>query len=180
MRVIAGAAKGRRLEGPGSSGTRPMTDRAKEALFSSLGDRVVNARVLDLYAGTGSLGLEAMSRGASDSVFVENARNALHVLQRNVESVGLGGMVVGSEVAAHLMTENGAFDLVFIDPPYSTPLASIKDILEQLGPKVTEGGIVVLHRRTGGEKPRGPEGWRLLEPRRYGDTELWRFEKEEL
>ncbi len=102
MRIIAGSAKGRRLEAPRTSDTRPITDRAKESIFSSLGDRVVGARVLDLYAGSGAFGLEALSRGSASAEFVERGREAVGVLRRNVESTGLGGRIVADDVVRFL------------------------------------------------------------------------------
>ncbi|MDH3194020.1 MAG: RsmD family RNA methyltransferase, partial [Acidimicrobiia bacterium] len=98
MRIIAGEAKGRRLKAPKDHGTRPMQDRIKEAVFSSLGSAVVGANVLDLYAGTGSMGLEALSRGASRAVFVERDRKALTVLRDNCAAVDLGGDVIAGDV----------------------------------------------------------------------------------
>ncbi len=98
LRIISGIAKGRRLSGPPGLTTRPFPDRVREAVFSSLGEVVVDAAVLDLFAGTGSLGLEALSRGASAATFVEHDRAALLVLRRNIEAVGLGGIVVAIDV----------------------------------------------------------------------------------
>ena len=134
MRIIAGSAKGRRLVSPPGGDTRPLTGRAKEALFSSLGGRVVDADVVDLYAGTGSIGLEALSRGASRVVFVEKGRSALGALRKNIDAVGLGGDVVSEDVGAFLARVHDTFDLAFVDPPYALPLASLATVLEQLAP----------------------------------------------
>ncbi len=121
MRIVAGSAKGRRLASPAGP-TRPTSDRAREALFNSLTLLVdlEGARVLDLYAGTGAVGLEALSRGAAEAVLVESDRGAVEVLRRNIEGVGLpGARVVKRPVAAFLAAPPGVpFDLVFADPPY--------------------------------------------------------------
>ena len=134
MRIIAGAAKGRKIVGPKGSGTRPMTDRAWEALFSSLGLKVSGARVLDLYAGSGSLGLESLSRGAASAVFVERGREALDALRRNVARLGLGGEVRREDVEGYLDRCRTRFDLVFVDPPYSLSLASVEEVLRKTAP----------------------------------------------
>jgi 16S rRNA (guanine966-N2)-methyltransferase len=178
MRIIAGLAKGRRLLAPRGVGTRPMMDRAREGLFSSLGEASAGARVLDLYAGSGSLGLEALSRGASSAVFVERGRAALAALRANVAAVGLGGQVVAADVDAYLERAVGPFDLVFVDPPYALPLASVERSLGRLPDLLAGGGTVVLHRRAGQEFGR-PPGLTVIDRRRYGDTEITRLAKEE-
>jgi 16S rRNA (guanine966-N2)-methyltransferase len=176
MRIIAGSARGRRLVAP-KDGTRPLTGRAKEALFSILGEGVVGARVLDLYAGSGSLGLEALSRGATSVVFVERDRRAVDVLERNIAAVGLGGRVEASDVAQVLARIGELFDVVFVDPPYDLDDAVIDDVLAGLAGRVAEGGTVVVHRRSGGTQP-DSDNLRLTDRRRYGDTELWLYTKE--
>lgn len=177
MRIIAGTARGRRLRSLGGS-TRPMMDRAREGLFSSLGVAVAGSQVLDLYAGTGSLGLEALSRGAESAVFVERDRRALGVLRANVAAVGLGGTVVAAEVSAFLERPGGRFDLAFVDPPYALSLASVASVLEALLPHLATGAVIVLHRRAGEDGPEPPDGVVVVDRRRYGDTEITRMVKE--
>jgi 16S rRNA (guanine966-N2)-methyltransferase len=179
MRIIAGSAKGRRLIGPQGQRTRPFTDRAKEALFSSLGADVVEARVLDLYAGSGSLGLEALSRGAASATFVEQDRTALAALQKNIAAVGRGGTVIAGDVARFLGGAPGTFDVAFVDPPYAESAATVDAVLEALAACLAPGAVVVVHRRHGTEAPMAPEGTHLADRRRYGDAELWRFVKED-
>ncbi|MCJ7726478.1 MAG: 16S rRNA (guanine(966)-N(2))-methyltransferase RsmD [Acidimicrobiia bacterium] len=177
MRVIAGMAKGRRLKAPGE-GTRPMMDRVREALFSSLGPRVPGAEVLDLYAGSGSIGLEALSRGAGRVVFVEKGRRALGALRDNVEAVGLGGEIVGGDVTSFLEMSSDRFDLAFVDPPYDHPLASVEEVLGKVASRLRAGGVVVVHRRAESGIPEVP-GLCREDCRRYGDTEITRFVIEE-
>ena len=178
MRIITGLAKGRRLAAPRGGGTRPMTDRAKEGVFSSLGASVAGARVLDLFAGSGSLGLEALSRGAAEAVFVERARPALAALRANLATVGLGGRVVAADVDAYLDAAAGPFDLAFVDPPYALSLASVERTLGKLAPRLAAGAVVVLHRRAG-EGPGPLPGLAVIDRRRYGDTEITRLVKED-
>jgi 16S rRNA (guanine966-N2)-methyltransferase len=143
-----------------------------------LGERVVDARVLDLYAGSGSIGLEALSRGAADVVFVESDRDAFAALARNVEMVGLGGSTVRADVEAFLRSDSARYDLAFVDPPYGLPLASVQDVLGLTARRLDEGATLVLHRRAGEGEPLG-ENLRCRDRRRYGDAEIWVYAKEE-
>ena len=174
MRIIAGAAKGRRLGRP-VEGTRPFMDRNREALFSSLGDLVIDAAVLDLFAGTGSLGLEALSRGAGSATFVEWNRPAVSVLRENVAAVGLGGSVVLSDVFDFVASARDRFDMVFVDPPYDLPLASVHEVLEHLVDLLNPRAAVILHRRAGADALETPEVLDLTWQRQYGDAQIWRF-----
>jgi 16S rRNA (guanine966-N2)-methyltransferase len=176
MRIIAGRAKGRRLVAPGS-GTRPFTGRAKEAVFSSLARYVPDAAVLDLFAGSGSLGLEALSRGAASAVFVERDRAAAAVLVDNVASVGLGGSVVAIDVVRFLERDRAEYSLVFVDPPYAFTDPEVGRVLDLVGERLAQDARVVLHRRAGGTAPES-DSLRCTDRRRYGDSEIWIFEKE--
>lgn len=177
MRVIAGTAGGRRLKSPDTSGTRPATDRVREAVFSSIGDRVVDAVVADLYAGSGSFGLEALSRGAQTAVFVERGRKALEALRHNVKAIGLGGTVVAGAVADYLDHANHRFHLVFMDPPWDQPSSQMEEDLARLDRLLLAGGEVVVSRRHTDEVPTPPENWRVAAEKRYGDTRIIRYEK---
>lgn len=179
MRIVAGLAKGRRLVAP-ASGTRPTSDRAREALFNSLAAtlRMDGARVLDLYAGTGAVGLEALSRGAAEAVFVETGRAALDALRRNVEAVGLpGATVVARPVLSYLAAEPGQpFDLVFADPPYDLDNDTLAGVLAALSqhPWLGEDGYLVVERSARSGPPPWPEPFVTPErERRYGDGVLW-------
>jgi len=176
MRIIAGEAKGRRLETP-PDGTRPLTGKAREALFSILGDAVTGAAVLDLYAGSGSFGLEALSRGAADVLFVERDPQAVSVLRGNVEAIDLGGRIEAVDVESYLGRSSQTFDVVFVDPPWALGDIAVDRILTRVEPLVDQDGIVVIHRRAGGGEP-ASDNLRLTDRRRYGDTELWLYAKE--
>jgi 16S rRNA (guanine966-N2)-methyltransferase len=178
MRIITGLAKGRRLVAPDTPATRPVTDRVREAVLSIIGAWVEGARVLDLYAGSGSFGLEALSRGASGATFVENGNRALEALRANVETVSLGGTVVTSSVGDFLRRSSGRFDLVFIDPPWDMPANDLGSDLASLDRLLDDGAEVVLSRRHGDETPTIPAGWRVATDRRYGDTRILRYVKE--
>lgn len=179
MRIVGGAAKGRRLAPP-ADGTRPTADRTREALYNSL-DASMNlagARVLDLYAGTGAVGLEALSRGAVEAVFVERNRAALSGLHRNIDTVGLpGAHVITRAVSSYLGAQpDQPFDLVFADPPYTLPETKVFDVLVSLTAPgwLTRDAFVVLERpaRSGG--PRAvPAELTPVGERRYGDSVLW-------
>ena len=178
MRIIAGAAKGRRLKAPKGPETRPMMDRAKEAIFSSLGATVTGAAVLDLYAGSGSLGLEALSRGARRAVFVEWRRAARRIIEHNIVTVDLGGEVVAAKVEDFLGHGAGSYDLAFVDPPYDLALPSVEAVLGQLVQWLADDATVVVHRRSGSGAIPGIPGLVLSDRRKYGDAEITRFKKE--
>ena len=178
MRIITGKAKGRRLAAPDTPATRPVTDRVREAVFSILGTWIQEASVLDLYAGSGSFGLEALSRGAASATFVENGHRALDALRANIQTVALGGTVVTSAVRDFLERSSGKFDLVFIDPPWDLPSAELGLDLVALDPLLVPEAEVVLSRRHTDEAPPSPPNWRVATDRRYGDTRIVRYEKE--
>ncbi|MCZ2859834.1 16S rRNA (guanine(966)-N(2))-methyltransferase RsmD [Blastococcus sp. VKM Ac-2987] len=176
-RLIAGVAGGRRLQVP-PAGVRPTGDKARGALFNSLGSLVDldGAAVLDLYAGSGALGLEALSRGAASVVFVESGPRVLPVLRANLAAVGLpGGRVVAGSVATVIASPAPApFDVVLADPPYAVPADEVRDVLRALvtGEWLTPGGVVVVERSSreqGWEWPTPLEG---LRERRYGEAVL--------
>lgn len=175
MRIISGRARGRRLRAPKTAGTRPVTDRAREAVFSSIGARVVDADVLDLYAGSGSFGLEALSRGAMSATFVENGRKALLALRSNIEAVGLGGVVVPRSVRDFLKTSDQRFHLVFMDPPWSQETGIMEEDLTALDRLLNPDAEVVVSRRHTDRVPEIPETWRVAADKRYGDTRILRY-----
>lgn len=179
MRVIGGSARGRRLSAPRGDTTRPLTDRLKESLFSALGERVAGARVLDLFAGSGSIGLEALSRGAATAVFVETDRAALQTLRCNIDAVGLGGDVAALSVEHYVERTPGAFDLIFLDPPYALSDEDVGRIIAWAGNHLTQHGVVVVHRRRGAELVTGGAMLCSTWHRRYGDAEVWWLQKEQ-
>jgi 16S rRNA (guanine966-N2)-methyltransferase len=178
MRIISGKAKGRRLTAPDTPATRPVTDRAREAVFSMIGAWVEDAIVLDLYAGSGSFGLEALSRGAATATFVESGHKALEALRRNIEGVALGGTLVTSKVEDFLERSTGRFDLVFIDPPWDMASSDLSRDLSALDRLLGASAEVILSRRHTDPVPVAPPEWRVATDRRYGDTRIVRYEKE--
>jgi len=178
VRVIAGEAKGRRLASIRGPGIRPTSDRVREALFSALGPAVAGARVLDLYAGSGALGIEALSRGAALAVFVEQARGAVDVILANLALTGLEdrARVVGSTVERFLdagldARRGGPFDLVLIDPPYAEgpPTHQLRSLAA--GPLLAPGASVVVEGR-GPDAGPPVDGLELVSVRRYGESSL--------
>jgi 16S rRNA (guanine966-N2)-methyltransferase len=168
MRIVAGEFKGRRLAAPRGARTRPTADRVREALFSMLGD-VSGARVLDLYAGSGALGIEALSRGASEAVFVERDPRAVAALRRNLEAVGVSAAVAQSDALAFIRRDRGPYDLVFADPPYDSASRVAGPLAEHLPALTSEGARIVTEsdKRKPLELP-----FTLLTERTYGDTRI--------
>jgi 16S rRNA (guanine966-N2)-methyltransferase len=179
MRVVAGSARGLRLVSPKDRGTRPITDRVKETLFAILGERVSDARAVDLYAGTGAIGIEALSRGARSVDFVERAPSALRALRTNLETTGLaaGARVHGTDVERFLAAANGdPWDLAVLDPPYE--VRAIVAPLAALAARMTPGGTVVVKHFWRTEVP-AVEGMVAVRERRFGETMLTFLEVEE-
>ena len=169
MRVVAGAIKGRRLQGPRGRTTRPTSDRVREALFQVL-EPVAGARVLDLYAGSGALGIEALSRGAAEAVFVERDRRAAELIARNLEAVGVAARVEQRDAFAFLEDRRaGRFDLVLIDPPYDFAPTLGDALTERLPRVVTQDSRIV----TESDKRAPLElGLPLADERTYGSTRI--------
>ena len=181
MRVIAGTAKGRRLKTP-VTGTRPMTDRIKESLFNALSD-LKGLTILDLYAGSGSLGLEAISRGAHTVTFVENSRDAIVKLEENIVATGFESQseVLWADVTHTLGNHaEDRVDVIFLDPPYSMSADEVLSNLESLvmGGWLADNGRIVLHRPTK-ERRLKPFGLTLMWDREYGQSAIYVFTHEE-
>ena len=178
MRVISGSAKGRRLHTPKNQRVRPTSDRVKEALFNILSvlvDRFDDCRVLDIFAGTGNLGIEALSRGAASAVFIDNHRESVALIARNLELTGFGSSsrVIQKDVSVALNAlsrENVTFQLVFIDPPYEQGLAT--DALEKLAKSSLLGArsIVVAEYSIHEQIQSNIEPLCEFDTRSYGDT----------
>ena len=176
MRIIAGTRKGHRIQAPKGSDTRPTGDRVREAAFNLIGP-VDGAAVLDLYAGSGAMGLEALSRGASRCVFVERDRDACRVIERNLEKLRLTGATVLRDDAARVVAAEAAagrrYDLVLVDPPYRE-LAGLLPALGRHLPSVLEPGGIVVVESDARDEPALPLPLRTT--RRYGSTRVTVFE----
>ncbi len=182
MRITGGVHRSRALIAPRGQETRPTSDRVREALFSMLASDGVFAdepgpRVLDLYAGSGALGLEALSRGAREAVLVESARSALTAIRQNVRALDLGESVTVVPVRVDRALEDleGPFDLVLVDPPYADVRATtFGSLLERAGRLLAPSGVLVLeHAST--DEPSAPPGLDLDRRRRHGDTTISLF-----
>lgn len=176
--MVAGSAKGRRLVVPNGP-TRPTSDRAREALFSSLASLTSfdGARVLDLYAGSGAVGLEAASRGAAAVMLVESDPVALAVIARNVATVGAAGVEVVRSRVEHLARRAvpQPFTIVFADPPYAMPAPELADAITALDEAkwFTPDVVIVVERASADPQWRWPTGFETVRHRRYGEGTLW-------
>lgn len=171
LRVIAGSAKGRRLAVPDLPELRPTTDRLRQVLFDILGDTPRGARVLDLFAGSGALGIEALSRGAAEATFVERHPLAVAAIRANLAVAGFTGQVLRGDVSATLRRLKGTYDLAFLDPPYSRGLGFLDEILTDLADRGTirTGGTIVVE---AAGQVTWPSGFREVRRRRAGSTTL--------
>ncbi|MEU2285664.1 16S rRNA (guanine(966)-N(2))-methyltransferase RsmD [Streptomyces sp. NPDC013178] len=181
-RVIAGTAGGRRLAVPPGTGTRPTSDRAREGLFSTwqslLGGPLDGERVMDLYAGSGAVGLEALSRGASHVLLVEADARAARVVRENVKNLGLPGAEVRAGKAEQVIRAAPPvepYDLVFLDPPYAVADNDLREILLTLRTEgwLTPEALVTVERSTRGGTFVWPDGFEAIRSRRYGEGTFW-------
>jgi len=180
-RVIAGEAGGRRLAVPDGRDTRPTSDRAREGLFgtiSSIVGSLAGARVLDLYAGSGAVGLEALSRGAKHVLLVEHGARASRVIRENIEAIGLPGAVLAADKVERVLArgpEGDPYDVVFADPPYALADAAVSRVLSTLaGPGwLAPGALVIVERATRSGPLSWPDGFVPDRARRYGEATFW-------
>jgi 16S rRNA (guanine966-N2)-methyltransferase len=189
LRIIAGTARGRRLAAPARTRSKPLirptADRAREALFSIIGPAVAGARVLDLFAGTGALGLEALSRGAAFAVFVDRHREAAELVRENIDLCGFADrslllqrdLAKGVGFLAELPARD--FSLVFLDPPYATGMAARLLAALGTGEHLAAPALVVAEDSPGEELPEASGTLGLFDRRRYGDTGFWLYHREE-
>lgn len=179
MRIVAGTARGRRLAVGRGTTTRPTSDRTREAVFGRLDawGAVREARVLDLYCGSGALALEALSRGAVHAVGVDADRSATRVAAANAATLDLPLQVVHERVQRWLdaRDQDGTedFDLVLLDPPYDVPAATLDAVLAGVAGCCEPEGVVVVERSARSPEPSWPAGLAALEPRTYGETRVW-------
>jgi 16S rRNA (guanine966-N2)-methyltransferase len=189
-RVIAGEAGGRRLAVPDGRDTRPTSDRAREGLFStivSMLGSLAGARVLDLYAGSGAVGLEALSRGADHVLLVEQGARATRVIRENIEAIGLPGAVLAADRVERVLArgpapaggqdrpEGGRYDVVFADPPYALADTAVSQVLSLLADQgwLAPGALVIVERATRSGPVSWPDGFAPDKTRRYGEATFW-------
>ncbi|MER5641190.1 16S rRNA (guanine(966)-N(2))-methyltransferase RsmD [Kitasatospora sp. NPDC002227] len=180
-RVIAGTAGGRRLAVPPGRSTRPTSDKAREAMFStleSLRGTIHGARMLDLFGGSGAVGLEALSRGAEHVLLVEADASAAKVIRENVRTLGLPGAEVRADKAERVIVgvpPQAPYDLVFLDPPYVVADDTLREMLITLrsGGWIAADALVTVERSTRGGEFGWPEGFEALRSRKYGEGTLW-------
>jgi 16S rRNA (guanine966-N2)-methyltransferase len=191
VRIISGSARGRRLFSPGQTNRpatiRPTSDRVREALFNIIGEAVIDADVLDLFAGTGALGMEALSRGGRSSIFVDNSQKAIKLIKKNLDCCGFSTQstiycrdLLRSSSFLKKITPLEGFDLVFVDPPYRREIAA--KTLEQIASHdiLAENGLLVVEEDSGVDLPGNSKGLKLTDRRTYGDTAVSFYRKAEV
>lgn len=178
MRIIAGEMKGRRLQAVPGRKTRPTADKVKGAIFSVLQDKLMKATVLDLFAGTGNLALEALSRGAEKAVLVEKDTLAQHIIEDNLHLSQAGGRahLYRMDAFSYLAHEQGNYDIIFLDPPYHQAL--VEKALQALASpcRLTERGVIVVETARD-EVFEGPDCFEVRKTGDYGDTKIWYLQR---
>lgn len=179
MRIIAGTKRGKKLLSLEGEQVRPTTNMVKEALFNILQFGIEGRRFLDLFAGSGQIGLEALSRGAREAVFVDSSRDSVRVIQKNVEAAGFAeqAKVVSADFAGFLRGERGRFDVAFLDPPYQAGL--LGDALGLAAEKMSSGGVIVCEHGSKEEPPQAAGAFSRRKTYRYGRTSLTVYRAEE-
>ena len=177
MRVITGLAGGRKLKSPAGDAVRPTTDHVKQAMFNILQFDLEGRRVLDLFAGTGQLGIEALSRGAREAVFTDESRKSIALIRENLELCRLSGKVIQTDALSYL-ARGERFDIIFIDPPYDAGLYAA--VLERINSvdNLNEGGIIVCEARAGTQLPDMNAPYRRLRERGYGNVKICIYTKD--
>lgn len=179
MRVVTGTARGMRLETLEGMDTRPTAQRVKEAMFSAIQFDIEGRRVLDLFAGSGQLGIEALSRGAAGCVFVDQNPACVEIIRRNLKAAGLTAntQVLAQDAASYLMRLRDRFDLVFLDPPYAAGL--LESALRQAAAHVNPGGLILCECDNGQTLPERAGSCRLARTYRYGRVHVWLYRWED-
>ena len=177
MRVITGTARGRKLKEPVGMDIRPTTDSVKEAIFNTIQFDIEGRRVLDLFAGTGQLGIEALSRGAAEAVFIDKDREAVKIVKENLKACGLRAAVRQEDALSALRREE-KFDLIFVDPPYDAGLYG--QVLESIKTvdKLTDGGIIICEARSTEPLPDLAAPYGKRKEYRYGKVKIAVYTKE--
>ncbi len=180
MRVITGSARGRKLLSPAGNDIRPTSDMVKEAMFSILQNELEGAMVLDLFAGSGQLGIEALSRGARFAVFVDSSREAQEIVRSNLQSTQLAelGRVAAMDYQAFLAGSKDTFDIALIDPPYQQGI--VEKVLPLLIPKMRESGVIICETDAKEQLPERVGSFVCTKEYRYGRKKLTAYRKEEV
>ena len=177
MRVITGSARGRKLKTPENYDIRPTTDNVKESVFNIIQFDIEGRRVLDLFAGTGQLGIECLSRGASSAVFVDQSREAVKIVKDNLKTCGLSGTVVQADAMSFLRT-CGKFDIIFVDPPYDSDLyESVLNTVNSID-ILSDGGIIICESRRERALPEMTAPYKKRREYTYGKVKLCIYTKE--
>ena len=177
MRVITGIARGKRLVTPDSYDVRPTSDKVKEALFSALQFDIEGRRVLDLFAGSGQLGIEALSRGAESCVFVDNSRASINLVKKNLEITGLesSAKVIQSDFSSFAAMSRDVFDIVFLDPPYAAGM--LTDAIKSVLPLMSDYGMIICEYPPEVEIPNEVGGFSVYRTYRYGKINVAIYRK---
>ena len=179
MRVITGSARGRRLSTlPGTDTVRPTSEKVKEAIFSAIQFDIEGRRVLDLFAGSGQLGIEALSRGAVSAVFTDISPSSLEVVSKNLSATGLGAQaeVIRSDYSSFLARSKKTFDIAFLDPPYKSGV--LIDALNKVTPLMSDYGVVFCEHPADADLPDRVSGFKISRIYKFGTVAVTMYKKE--
>lgn len=178
MRVISGSARGTKLESLEGLSTRPTIDRVKEGIFSSIQFLVPGAKVLDLFAGSGQMGIECLSRGAEKGVFVDSNRDAVNIVIKNIKACNLfdKARVVNMSAQDYLSSSKDKFDIIFLDPPYN--MGILNEIMEKVYQITAPGGIIMAESELGWKLDKEIKGLSMVKQYKYGKVFVTKFQKE--
>ncbi len=180
MRVITGIARGRNLEALPGDDVRPTYDRVKEAMFSIIQFEIEGRRVLDLFAGSGQLGIEALSRGAQSATFIDNSKKSIEIVRKNLAAVKMSdkATVIQADAASFMANCAGRFDIAFLDPPYDSKL--IEKVLPDVARRMAEGGVIICETDLSGELPETAEDFNIYRTYKYGKTKITVYRRENI
>ncbi|MBQ3149930.1 MAG: 16S rRNA (guanine(966)-N(2))-methyltransferase RsmD [Clostridia bacterium] len=180
MRVITGIARGRNLEALPGDDVRPTYDRVKEAMFSIIQFEIEGRRVLDLFAGSGQLGIEALSRGAQSATFIDNSKKSIEIVRKNLAAVKMSdkATVIQADAASFMANCAGRFDIAFLDTPYDSKL--IEKVLPDVARRMAEGGVIICETDLSGELPETAEDFNIYRTYKYGKTKITVYRRENI
>ena len=172
MRILAGNYKSRKINTINSSNTRPMMSKVRESIFNSLQFKIPDSDILDLYAGSGSLGIEALSRGARFTTFVEKSKDCINILEKNLKGLDNNYKITNLSVDTFLATSINKYEIVFYDPPFNFETKIIDNEISLIGNSISDSGYLIIHRHSSSESIQLPKFYKISKEKNYGQSNI--------